>query len=82
MIDVSSAISTARLYLESVFGPEGYRNIRLEEAVLSDDDRFWQITFGFDRSQLGGTIWKKDYKVVKIDAQTGQARGVQIRELV
>lgn len=82
MIDVSSAISTARFYLESVFASEGFKEIRLEEATLSDDDKFWLITFGFERPHLGGTIWKRDYKIVKIDAQTGQARGVQIRELV
>ena len=82
MIDVSAAISTAKYYLESVFAAEGYKEVRLEEATLTDDDRFWLITFGFDQPQLGGTLWRKDYKVVKVDSQSGQARGVQIRELV
>ena len=82
MIDVSHAVSTAKNYLESVFASEGYRNIRLEEVVLSDDDRFWLITFGLDRSDLGGTRWLKDYKIVKVDAESGQARGIQIREMV
>ena len=82
MIDVNSAITTAKYYLESVFASEGYRNVRLQEVVLSDDDRFWLITFGFDRSDLGGTRWLKDYKIAKVDAESGRARGVQIRELV
>ena len=82
MIDVTSAIHTAKHYLETVFLTEGFRNTRLEEAVLSDDDRHWMITISFDRPHLGGTLWQKDYKMVKVDAQSGQARGVQIRELV
>ena len=82
MIEVTEAIGTAQNYLQSVFGAEGCQNIRLEEVVLSDDDKLWTITFGFGRPYLGGTLWKKDCKMVEVDAHSGQARGVQIRELV
>lgn len=82
MIDVGHAIFTARSYLEAIFAPEGCRNVRLEEVVLSDDDRSWKITFSFERSTLGGTLWTREYKLVTVDAESGQARGITIRELV
>lgn len=82
MIELNEAIKNARLYLESVFAAETPRNVRLEEIALSDDDKFWMVTFSFDRPMLGGTLWKKEYKLVKLDAESGQARAVQIRELV
>lgn len=83
MIDVTTAIAGARNYLESVFAADAIRNVRLEEVILSDDGRFWLVTFGFDRgiSSYGSILQPRTYKSVKIDAESGQIRGVQIREL-
>ena len=44
-LDVKTPIKSATTYMTEVF-PDA-KDIRLEEVQLSDDERFWQVTFSY-----------------------------------
>ncbi len=70
--------------------------ITLEEVELTDDERFWLITLGMYRSELPTTTGpalpadaiagrllakrEKEYKIVKIHADSGKVRSMKIRK--
>jgi hypothetical protein len=87
MLDVKDATKTAIDYFSQVF-QNGYKNLRLEEVELSDDERYWYITLGFDSPyQNIGTIASmpiggraaREYKTIKIAASTGKVLSIKIR---
>ncbi|MGB2727351.1 MAG: hypothetical protein WBC40_11640 [Halobacteriota archaeon] len=51
-------------------------DISLEEIELTDDRKCWLVTLGFPRSFFGPT---KDYKVIKVDAETGAVLSMKMR---
>lgn len=51
-------------------------DISLEEIELTDDGAYWLVTLGHPRSYLGTT---KDYKVIKVDAETGEVLSMKMR---
>ncbi len=69
--------------------------ITLEEVELTDDERFWLIKLGMYRSELpatttnpietiAGTLLAKrerEYKIVKIHADSGKVLSMKIREI-
>ncbi len=84
MIDSKNAISRASAYFTEVF-PQA-KQVQLEEIELSEDRRYWLVTFSFPKPEL--TIFgalvanpNRDYKTVKVDAATGEPVGVKIRAL-
>lgn len=89
MIDVKEATQRALGYFGELF-PNGYQNLRLEEIEISDDDRYWYVTLGFDvppgpsvaglAQALTGKA-ERAYKVFKIDAANGKFVSVKIREV-
>jgi hypothetical protein len=71
-----------------------FKDILLEEVELSDDNRFWNITLGFSRpvpelptnplQALAAAAslnknYKREYKVFKLDADSGEIRAMKIR---
>ncbi|OIP66911.1 MAG: hypothetical protein AUK43_21015 [Oscillatoriales cyanobacterium CG2_30_40_61] len=90
-IDVRAAVSSAQNYfnqLKSLIG--SIENLRLEEVELSDDKKFWFITLGFERKITNKNNRLKleiapqslrEYKVFKINAETGEVESMKIREL-
>lgn len=92
MIDVKDAVGVAIGYCGQLFGNIS-NHLQLEEVVLSDDERHWFITVGYDDpgdSQgdiLSGALHgfaprraTRKYKVVDIDATTGKVKAVKMRE--
>lgn len=88
--DVKTAVSAAYNYLISIQDMMGnaLQDIRLEEVELSEEKNFWSITLGFDNPvktkdplaiQLG--IPQREYKVFKVNAQTGEVEAMKIRKL-
>ncbi|TWT41029.1 hypothetical protein RAS1_37200 [Phycisphaerae bacterium RAS1] len=71
--------------------------LRLDEVELSDDDRVWRITLSYlgpaDPGQSGfaeflhkvqdmpGSSIERIYKLVEVDAHTGEVRAVRIRRV-
>jgi hypothetical protein len=54
-------------------------NCVIEEAELSDNERYWSITLSY--LMMGGFgVRQKQYKVFKVDAYTGEVKSMKIRE--
>ncbi|OCR01902.1 hypothetical protein BCD67_05305 [Oscillatoriales cyanobacterium USR001] len=90
-IDVRAAVSAAENYLTSLQDKIGLtiQDLRLEEVELSEDKTYWLITIGFNRltdtanNPLGlPTIphHEREYKIFKIDAETGEVKSMKIRQ--
>jgi hypothetical protein len=95
-IGVRDAVRKAAEYLQELYSyiDTTLPNLRLEEVDLSDDGSQWLITFGFTAAEtdvesnpllgaLGGTATRtrREYKVIAIDARTGEPLSMKIREL-
>ncbi|HZT60838.1 MAG TPA: hypothetical protein VFA21_19700 [Pyrinomonadaceae bacterium] len=84
MLDVKQATQSATDQLVDLYPQMARDGIQLEEVELSDDEKYWFITLSYP---LPGQIPvlnlppKKEYKVFKIDSQTGKARSMRIRKL-
>ncbi|MEM9538620.1 MAG: hypothetical protein AAGA60_03815 [Cyanobacteria bacterium P01_E01_bin.42] len=96
LIDVRDAVAAATKYFQEVRERIGnLKDLRLEEIELSDDEKFWLITLGFEivpqnspipdivRDPLFPKIERKEsereYKIFKIDAKTGEVKSMKIR---
>lgn len=51
MMDVKTAVSSGLRYLGEIIPPSQLRDVQLEEAVLSDDEKYWLITFSYIRPE-------------------------------
>ena len=89
MIDVRFATKRAVEYFEQLF-KNGAQNVRLEEVEISDDERYWYVTLGFDLPPLPSTSGlaqvlsgrpERQYKTLKVDAATGEVLSVKIRKV-
>lgn len=93
MNDVKTAVKIAFDYFARIY-PEAkqkFQDIRLEEVELSDDESTWLVTIGFSRPLPPGPFLKnipeflhqyqRDYKVFRIDAQSGKVRSMKIRAI-
>lgn len=89
MIDLKNAVSAAYNYLKPIQDMMGNRleDLRLEEVELSEDKSFWLITLGFERPVKTKTplaeiaIPKREYKLFKVNSQTGEVEAMKIREV-
>ncbi len=79
-IDVKSAVIKAAEYFKSLF--VDVSNIQLEEVELSEDGRWWFVTFSFSRpsTALGIVFPQKEFKTVELNAEDGQPRAIRIRK--
>jgi hypothetical protein len=93
MLDLRSAVMHAQNYLKDLKDMLGnsLEDLRLEEVELSDDKQYWLITLGYSRlvdktknknTLLEGMIphYERDYKIFKVNAQTGEVEAMKIRE--
>jgi hypothetical protein len=92
MVDVKQAVNKARGYLEDMYRIDQFKDILVEEVDLSEDNKFWDVTIGFTRLQestSGGPMatligqsaeFKREYKVFRIDAETGDLRSMRSRK--
>lgn len=87
MIDVKEAVVIATRFLKEMYPDDKSRDLRLEEVVLPDDEKFWLITLSFLRREpsaklevnlMGGTS-KRAYKQIKVNTETGKVQEMVIR---
>ncbi len=85
-INIQVATQNATSYLHSLEPYIGGQitDVRLEEVELSEDDKFWFVTLGFDRPietpfALVKNQMHREYKQFKIDAVTGDVKAMKIR---
>jgi hypothetical protein len=96
-VDVKQAVAIAMDYVQKLFGQEDLSNFGLEEVEANNDEGLWLVTVGFSRPwdfpkadasrslliPLSGpqTTPRRDYKVVQIEADTGQVLAVKNRSV-
>ena len=82
MLDAKEAARQAKEYFTTLYGNEG-SGARLEEVELTDDGRHWMITLSVPaRDQISwDLIGKRDYKIFKIAADTGEVKSMRIRKV-
>ena len=83
-IDSKNAVQQARSYFQDLFPTA--QDVRLEEIELSADGQFWLVTYSFAKPEImlfGAPVTnpQREYKVVKLDAHTGEPQGIKIRTL-
>jgi hypothetical protein len=87
MIDVKTAVQQAMVYAKDMFTPAvpglsvpslSLPGLLLEEVELSDDEKFWLVTLGWDADRLGTS---RIYKIFKVRAEDGEVVSVKIRTL-
>jgi hypothetical protein len=92
-IDVKAAVTAANSYLQDMKDLMGVKleNLRLEEVELSEDEREWFITLGFETPvrpttlgnlTLGSSVlYQREYKLLKVNSETGEVKSMKIRSL-
>ncbi|MGE5655686.1 MAG: hypothetical protein ACM37W_03655 [Actinomycetota bacterium] len=89
-IDVRAAVSAVKDYCQAIQDliRLSSNDIRLEEVELSDDRKFWLITISFEgktfaeEHPMGSRyINEREYKIFKVNAQTGEVESMKIREV-
>jgi hypothetical protein len=84
MIDVKQAAQSASNFIVGLYANETVSDVRLEEVELSEDGKYWLITLSFPApSNLGRIILgtNRQYKIFKVDADTGAVVSMKIREV-
>lgn len=94
-IDIHRAVNVALRFFSKAFSGQPIKNAELEEIDRSEDGKFWLVTVGYDLPisddlnavreklrRLGAGLKPRPvrkYRVVKVDAATGQPVNVKIR---
>jgi hypothetical protein len=89
-MDVKQAVTTAKTYVQDLFGGEEVSNLGLEEVEFDEAARRSKITIGFNRPwdeprNVFGAIAQatkpsRSFKVVTITDTTGEAVSVRNRD--
>lgn len=90
-IDIKEAVIAVHDYVQDIEDLMGVcpDSMRLEEVELADQENEWLITLGFDmpvktNESLAASLapsYKREYKVFKVDAETGAVKSMKIRTL-
>jgi len=75
-MNVKDAVKIAYAFAKDFY--QDY-SLSLEEVELSDDGRFWYVTFSLMNPLETWASGKKDYKVITVD-QDGQVKSMKMRE--
>jgi len=87
MISVKEAAKNAYEYMKEIPGYENNENIAVEEVELSEEEstakKYWLITIGYPVgfNILQPTSRSKEYKIFKVDADTGEVISMKIRNI-
>ena len=87
MLEVKEAVKIATEYIQTLFAERQIPELRLEEVELSADNQFWEVTLSFVVREptaylsLGDAARTREYKVFRINAETGQVQSMKIRKV-
>lgn len=90
-IEVKEAVVAASKHVANLFSDVGTVDLLLEEVDTSKDGKNWLITVSFVRAAdslpvgftiLGNDYKKRQYKVVKVDKESGSVLAVKMRAKV
>jgi hypothetical protein len=84
-IDVKKAVELAKGYLSDVLEVPVHLTL-LEEIELTEDQQSWLITLSFPALSLApnplvAALREREYKVIKLQADTGKLISIKIRPL-
>jgi hypothetical protein len=79
VVQVREAVQRAQTYLPDIFPTAEGQDVRLEGVELSDDTRFWTVTFSYPQRGLSGALQMgaREYKTVKLRAEDGEFFGAR-----
>ncbi|MBF0202651.1 MAG: hypothetical protein HQK66_15385 [Desulfamplus sp.] len=94
-MEVKNAVMAAMNAAQEFYDGKELLDLSLEEVELTDDEKYWLITLGFDfpikktpANQIVNpimTAFGKDYirkyKIFKVDAMNGEVKSMKIREI-
>ncbi|HXH11752.1 MAG TPA: hypothetical protein VNP04_18565 [Alphaproteobacteria bacterium] len=84
--DVKAAAATAITYFKDLYSDEQLKNIRLEEVWMSDDEKYWYVTVGYDsptsvRDPLAALRQPaREYKLLKVRVEDGRVMEMKVRQ--
>ena len=87
MLEVKEAVKVATEYIQALFVEKQIPELRLEEVELSEDKKHWEVTLSFVVREptaylsLGDAARSREYKVFKVDAESGQVQSMKIRKV-
>lgn len=87
MMDVKQAARLASDYFNGLYEEQGLKNVRLEEVELTEDGKYWLITLSYPVQAETGIIPTlnlmpvRQYKIFKINAETGDVVSMKIRKV-
>ncbi|MGF1515258.1 MAG: hypothetical protein ACFB5Z_16380 [Elainellaceae cyanobacterium] len=94
--DVKTAVKSAYQYIQEFQDLMGadLDDLRLEEVELSEDEKTWLVTLGYDvpikrKSALDEMMqsinaprgFKREYKLFAVNASTGEVESMKIRQV-
>jgi len=79
MLQIRDAVQKSQQYLVDLFPDASTAELPLESAELSDDTKFWYITFSFKTSKPHPHLMSgiREYKTIKVRAQDGELFGAR-----
>ena len=90
-MNVKDAVKKAIEYIADIFKSENPESIGLEEVILNEHENIWEVTIGFSRpwdypimglvTGLQAQRPKRQYKIVRIDNESGEVKSIKIREI-
>ena len=94
MIDMKQAVQIAQDFCRTLYGPDQLADFLLEEVELTEDEKFWLVTIGFNlrpgeyaRTTAGSAgssqarALEHVFKTMKVDASNGRALSLKIKKL-
>ena len=82
LITAKTATINAKMYFDEL---TGINEMSLDEVELSEDEKYWFITLGYDDLSEGlllTIVQRKKYKVFKVNAENGQVISMKIRQVI
>lgn len=89
-VTLKVAVSNAMEFVRDLYNSAKIDDLLLEEVEFSESTQQWLITIGFMISKIGDDSTTlllpkrnlaRHYKIVHVDAQTGQPVSMKIREI-
>jgi len=80
MLDVKQAAERAVDYMRTLPAQGDVRDVVLEEAELSEDERYWFITLSYVQGATFLAATRR-YRTFRIEAATGRVVSMKLREV-
>jgi len=92
MIDIKQAVHAAEKFFKELYDQETLKNFLVEEVELSEDEKDWVVTVGFDFGGTPPTLPTqftstsstpragRVFKEVQIDKESGEPKSIKTKK--